>query len=249
MQQPRETITISKWLFYGSGFSLIVLALSLALTPLATSYNQGHEEQKRFVSRKIVVLTALKGEAEENRRRAEFNVESTKGATSRDTIPALLRYIVTVWSGVSGSQELLSLPADDFSAFALIYGQLEDANRRYALWEDRFTFSPFSFSSLTKDQFESWVQYRRAEVRNLRSDAELIRKNLPLVVKVADGHVKTAEIELKILSLESWPIVLLISSNLALPLVVAGYTIFAIARSIQRRMAVLRNRAKYEGFD
>ncbi len=159
--QPRETITISKWLFYGSGFGLIVLALSLALTPLAISYTQNHEEQRRFLSRKIVVLTALKAEAEENLRRAELNVGSAKGATNQSAIPVFSRYLVTVWNGVSASQELLSLPADDFSALALIYGQLQDANRRYAVWEDRFTFSPFSFSSLSETEYQSWVQYRR----------------------------------------------------------------------------------------
>jgi hypothetical protein len=251
--EPRETLITPKWLLYGQGFGLIVLALSLTLTPLAISYTQSQGEQKRFAERKIVVLTALRSEAQENLRRAGLNIESAKGATRQRAapgsiiFPGFVRYSVIVWNGLSGSQELLSLPADDFTALALIYGQLEDANRRYTAWEDRFTLSPFSFSSLSQSQWESWEQYRNSEVKNLRSGAESISENLPLIVKVSDLHVKRAEIELKLLALQPWPIGLLLGSNYIILPALGGLLIVVFARGIQRRRAIRRARARWEG--
>jgi hypothetical protein len=253
--EPRETLITPKWLVYGQGFGLIVLALSLALTPLAISYTQSQGEQKRFFERKIVVLTALRSEARENLRNAGLNIESAKDATRQRvtrgtlTFPGFVRYTVIVWNGLSGSQELLSLPADDFSALALIYGQLEDANRRYTAWEDRFTLSPFSFSSLSESQWSSWEQYRNSEVKNLRIGAEAIEGNLPLVIKVSDLHVKRAEIELKLLSLETWPFGLLVQSNYITLLVLGGILIVALVRGIQRRREIRRERARWEGWE
>lgn len=217
MENHRD-LSISRWLFTGPGFGLLVLLLSISLGNLVATYRQTSEDERKFLKSQIAALTALRQETEMNTSTARKNVDSSRAAIKKRRIPALLPYQVNVWEAISSTTEVLTLPATDYSALSLIYGQMARANRQYDMLIDRFlTWLPLSPAPLPELQLEVWRKHQATISESLLSNAEFIDRNLPLVEKVANGQLKQAQIELEILDLRSRPLL-----DLLIVIAVAG---------------------------
>jgi hypothetical protein len=193
-----EAAPVSRWLFTGQGFSLLVLILSTALGFLIFTYTSRQQQEHELLSGRIAALSAIDAETAANLERAQRNVKGLRDAVGkRGVFPGLEQYAVTTWNSVASSRGLITLSPKTFVALASLYDALQRENRDYSVLQDHLLLFPLQVRTLSKAELDVQESNRVSTLRSMLWSATILSTGtIPGLKEVVASELGVAKSEL-----------------------------------------------------